>query len=103
MMTIQSIRGNGERVLIVDDDLDALLFLKLILETQGYRALLANRAETALLLLQHEDIAVDLLLINLVIPETSGGDLARRSRALRPTLSILFMSKFAVVVTRNDG
>ena len=88
--------GAEERtVLIVDDDLDALIFLKLILETRGYRVLVASRAETALRLLRRDDLGVDLLLTNVVMPAMNGGELARGSRALRPTLPILFMSRFA--------
>jgi DNA-binding NtrC family response regulator len=83
-----------QTVLIVDDDSDTLIFLRLILEPQGYRVLLASRAETALRLLRREDLAVSLLLTNLVLPGMNGGDFAKSSRALRPTLPILFMSRF---------
>ena len=81
-------------VLIVDDDLDTLIFLKLTLEPCGYRVLLASQAETALRLLRRADLAVHLLLTNMVLPGTNGGDLARTSRALRPILPVLFMSRF---------
>lgn len=81
-------------VLIVDDDLDTLIFLKLILEPCGYRALLANQADTALRLLRRRDLAVHLLLTNMLLPGTNAADLVRWTRALRPTLPILFMSRF---------
>jgi DNA-binding response OmpR family regulator len=81
-------------VLIVDDDSDTLIFLKLILEPQGYRVLLASHADNALRLLRRADLAVHLLLTNMVLPGANGGDFARKIRALRPALPILFMSRF---------
>ena len=83
-----------QTVLIVDHDSETLIFLKLILEPQGYRILLAGGVEAALRLLRHDDLAVDLLLTNMVLPGANGGELARWSRALRPALPILFMSRF---------
>ena len=83
-----------QTVLIVDHDSETLIFLKLILEPQGYRVLLAGGVETALRLLRHDDLAVDLLLTNMVLPGANGGEIARWSRALRPALPVLFMSRF---------
>src|SRR5882672_10228488 len=82
-------------VLVVDDDADILIVLKAILETQGYRALLAADAENALQLLERADIGIDLMLTDLVMPGMSGTDLARKSLMLRPKLPILFMTAFA--------
>ncbi len=84
----------GQTVLIVDNDLDTLIFLKLVLEPQGYRVLLASHAETALRFLRRDDLPVNLLLTNLALPGMNGGGFAKNSRALRPTLPVLFMSRF---------
>ena len=83
-----------QTILIVDDDADTLIFLKLILEPRGYRVLLASAADTALRLLRRADLAVHLMLTNRVLPAANGGDFAKSSRALRPALPILFMSRF---------
>jgi|SRR5579862_6137707 len=85
---------DGKTVLIVDDDSETLIFLKLILEPQGYRVLLAGGVETALRVLRHDDLAVNLLLTNRFLPGASGAEIARWSRSLRPALPILFMSRF---------
>jgi DNA-binding NtrC family response regulator len=81
-------------VLIVDDDLDTLIFLKLILDPCGYRVLLASQADTALRLLRRRNLEVHLLLTNRLLPGTNAADLVRWSHALRPALPILFMSRF---------
>ena len=82
-------------VLVVDDDSDILIVLKVILERHGYRTLLAADAEDALQLLERADLGVDLMLTDLVMPGMSGTDLATKSLMLRPKLPILFMTGFA--------
>ncbi len=79
-------------VLVVDDSNDILILLKLILETHGYRALLARGAMDALQVLGQDGLKVDLLLTDVLMPGMDGMDLARISRDLRPGLPILFMS-----------
>ena len=86
---------NPRTVLVVDDEQDVLILLKLILETHGYRALLANGAEGAMRFLGQEDLALDLLLTDVVMPGMTGTDLANVSKELRPDLPVLFMSGFA--------
>jgi two-component system cell cycle sensor histidine kinase/response regulator CckA len=91
----QSERRNSRTVLVVDDEQDVLILLKLILETHGYRALLANGAESAMRFLSQENLALDLQLTDVVMPGMAGTDLAKVSKELRPDLPILFMSGFA--------
>ena len=85
---------SAKTVLVVDDEEDILILLKLILETHGYRALLARGPEAALRLLGQDELTVDLLLTDVVMPGLNGTDLALASRKLRPGLPVLFMSGF---------
>src|SRR6266699_3322119 len=56
---------NAKTVLVVDDEQDVLILLKLILETHGYRALLARGAEAALRFLRQDELTEDLFLGNI--------------------------------------
>jgi putative two-component system response regulator len=70
-------------VLIVDDlDINRRL-LRAILKTSDYRILEAKRASEAISLLATEKI--DLVIIDLVMPEVSGLDFCRRIKANQPT------------------
>jgi YesN/AraC family two-component response regulator len=51
----------------------------------------ASNANEALSLI-HQPIAIDLMLTNVVMPETSGFQLADIARKVRPGLNIVFMS-----------
>jgi two-component system, cell cycle sensor histidine kinase and response regulator CckA len=85
---------SAKTVLVVDDEEDILILLKLILETHSYRALLARGPEAALRLLGQDELTVDLLLTDVIMPGMNGTDLALASRKLRPGLPVLFMSGF---------
>jgi putative two-component system response regulator len=70
-------------ILIVDDlDINRRL-LRAILKTSDYRILEAKRASEALMLLEQDKI--DLLIVDLVMPEISGPEFCRRIKANRAT------------------
>jgi DNA-binding NtrC family response regulator len=82
-------------VLVVDDDPAILTVIKAILEFQEHRVLLATDAENALQLARQQDLPIDLLLIDVVMPRVNGVELADKVLSIRPNLRILFMSGFA--------
>jgi PAS domain S-box-containing protein len=84
--------GSGT-VLLVEDQAAVRRLTRRILETNGYRVLDTGDAETALALLR--DNRIDILLTDVVMPQMSGVDLARRARAFLPALPVLFMSGFS--------
>lgn len=68
------------RVLVVDDDMDALELLQTVLETYGARVRTASSAGEALHAL--EDETPDVLLSDIAMPIEDGYDLIRKVRAL---------------------
>lgn len=72
--------GGGARVLIVDDNLDALQLLAEALQLKGYETIAAEDAASALAVAQTHMPSVALLDIGL--PVMNGYELARRLRAL---------------------
>jgi|SRR5579871_1707829 len=79
-------------ILVVDDDLSVLTVVKCMLESSDYNVLLANNAEVALRMAERDDLSIDLLLTDVVMPDVNGPDLAKRIQAIRPAMKILFMS-----------
>jgi len=79
-------------ILVVDDDLSVLTVIKCMLESSDYNVLLANNAEVAVRMAERDDLLIDLLLTDVVMPDVNGPDLARRIQAIRPEMKVLFMS-----------
>jgi CheY-like chemotaxis protein len=87
--------GNEERgrtILAVDDEADLLEAVRRVLIRQGHTVLAACGPAEALDLCGRHDGDIDLLLTDVRMPGCSGTELAQRLTALRPGLTVLFMS-----------
>lgn len=87
--------GNGQTILVVEDD-DAVRRLSIArIEALGYRTLSASNADEALAVLdKHRD--VDAMFADIVMPGMMNGvSLAQRVRSERPDIAILLTSGFA--------
>lgn len=85
---------DSKNVLVIDDNLAVLTVVGCMLESGGYNVLLASTAETALRLVARESLAIDLAVVDIVMPDVSGPDLVERMRVVRPDMKVLFMSGF---------
>jgi len=83
-----------ETVLLVEDDPSARRVMDLMLGKLGYKTVVADSGDAALLHLEDGDLHLDLLLSDVVMPGMSGGELGRRARTLRPDLRILFITGY---------
>jgi len=82
------------RVLIVDDESAVLLLLNRILADAGYDTTVAATAAAALQL-QAEGPPFDLLLTDVLMPETTGDELVTKMRTTQPNLKALYVTGFA--------
>jgi signal transduction histidine kinase len=72
-------RGNGEHVLIAEDDSGAARVLRILLEQAGYRVTIAPDGEQALRILDEQG-APDLLLLDWMLPGVSGLEICHVAR-----------------------
>ncbi|MEW9583773.1 PAS domain S-box protein [Paraburkholderia sp. DGU8] len=86
--------GGGLRILVVEDDAASLEAICELLALVGMRPQGAASAAQALNALDGNDF--DVLLTDVVMPDMSGTELARRAFAIRPELRIIFASGNAV-------
>lgn len=61
-----------------------------VLERKGYQVIARQNAEEALAVTEH----IDLLVVDLVLPEVNGRELTERIRQRLPTLPVVLMSGF---------
>jgi DNA-binding NtrC family response regulator len=87
-------RSQPPTILVVDDEEMVRTSTTRMLERRGYQVVSAASAADALLLLR-TDAPVDLLISDIVMPETYGTDLIVLARQLRPGLPALLISGFA--------
>ena len=66
-----------------------------ILRELHYRVLEAHDADSALGLIDRNDVRVDLLLADLVLPGMNGGQLAEEVKARQPNARVLFMTGYS--------
>jgi signal transduction histidine kinase/ActR/RegA family two-component response regulator len=101
---VASITGSaGETILLVEDDPHVQRIVGNILRRAGYRLLTASGADEALVRVEEEGGTIHLLLSDLVMPGTSGRELAEQIQVLRPDIAILYMSGYTddVVIRRG--
>jgi len=86
-------RGAGT-VLVVEDDEQLRRLTHRALDAQGYTVLVADRGGTALDISRRHKGDIDLLLTDVIMPDTNGRKLAETIRAARPGLRVLYMSGY---------
>jgi CheY-like chemotaxis protein len=92
--TVAPVRGQGETILLAEDE-DALRdSIDAYLKKNGYIVLAASNGEEALQVAGQYQGHIHLLLTDVVMPKMEGTELARELAKLRPEISTLFMSGY---------
>lgn len=86
--------GGSETILLVEDEDVVRGLARQILEQAGYKVLDASGGEEAIRLCHEHADPIHLLLSDVVMPETSGKEIAKRLTSLRPGTRVLFMSGY---------
>src|SRR3989441_8368089 len=84
------VTARKRKVLIVDDDAGIRGSLRLLLQSWGFETLLASDAAEATRLVERQD--PDIVITDLVMPETSGLDLLRKLKAGDPHRPVLLIT-----------
>jgi PAS domain S-box-containing protein len=95
--------GNGETVLVVEDEDAMREVTERILTRNGYRVMTAPGGDHALDLVRGHDGDIHLLLSDVIMPKMLGKEVADRVTALRPDTRVLFMSGYARPVLTENG
>jgi two-component system cell cycle sensor histidine kinase/response regulator CckA len=87
--------GGTETILLVEDEAAVRRVVSDMLLRLGYTILDAPDGRTAQKFVLEYEKPIQLLLTDVVMPEVSGRELARRLRTVRRDLKVLFMSGYA--------
>ncbi len=95
--------GDGETVLVVDDEPALRMLIGDVLEENGYHVLAAADGAAALSLLG-SDLRIDLLITDVGLPGgMNGHQVADLARASRPDLKVLYVTGFAEIAVSGHA
>ncbi|MGK2907409.1 MAG: ATP-binding protein [Desulfuromonadales bacterium] len=97
------LKGQGETVLVVEDEVSILALIEEMLSDFGYKVLAANSPAEALDIADAHPGEIHLLITDVVMPEMNGRVLAGRLQSMHPQLKCLYMSGYTANVIAHHG
>lgn len=94
-------RGN-ERIMVVDDDRAVRSTLQGMLSELGYRVKIASNGQQATEIFSSANNQVDLIILDMMMPQVDGAETLRRIRALDKEVKVIITSGF-VDVNQTSG
>ncbi len=101
MGEIMSTDNSTKKVLVVDDEPDTLELVKLVLESGGFEAVLANNGKEALA--QIATLRPDLVLLDIMMPDMDGWDVFRKMKERDPGIPIAILTAKAQNIDKLLG
>jgi two-component system, cell cycle sensor histidine kinase and response regulator CckA len=93
--TVPRSRHHGtETLLLVEDEESVRELVREALEARGYNICSARNGNQALAMSERQDLKLDLLITDVVMPGMGGRELAKCLASLRPTLKVLYLSGY---------
>lgn len=87
--------GNGEVILVVEDEADVRRMAERILSKGGYSVIGTSGGEEALEVCRKAEQSIDLLLTDVIMPGMLGTELVGQVMTIRPELGVIFMSGYS--------
>lgn len=91
----QVVKGTGT-VLLVDDEKEVREVSQRLLEAAGYRVLVAKDAEEAIRTYRKNFKKIDIVLLDMIMPNTGGGEVYDRMKEIDPNIKVLLSSGYSI-------
>lgn len=92
-----------ETILLVEDDEDLREGFSLVLESKGYKMLVAANGDEAVKISKNHKEPIHLLLTDMIMPGMNGVEVAKEISAVRSDIRVLYMSGYTSDVLENTG
>ncbi|MBW2193143.1 MAG: response regulator [Deltaproteobacteria bacterium] len=86
----------SETILLVDDEDMVIEVGKKILTTLGYNVLIARGGEDAINVFKKQPDRIDLVVLDMIMPDVGGGDTYDKMKAINPDARVLLSSGYSV-------
>ena len=95
------IKGD-ETILLIDDEECVIDANKLILERLGYHVLTAQSGSEAIQIYKSSPEKVHMVILDMILPEMSGGEIFDRLKALNPNVKVILYSGYGIDGNAQD-
>ncbi len=99
----RNLHGQGQTVLVVEDEAALRQVTSRILRRGGYTVLTADDGADALRIATEHPDPIDVLVTDVVMPGMLGKEVAQRVTVIRPQIKVLYMSGYAQPVLASHG
>jgi two-component system cell cycle sensor histidine kinase/response regulator CckA len=93
---IGTIDRGTETILLVDDEKMVLEVSKELLKSMGYRVYAVESGQEAIALFKGKRNEIDLVILDMIMPEISGGETFDRLREINPGIKVLLSSGYSL-------
>lgn len=90
------VQQGKETIMILDDEKAVLDITKRILQNAGYRVIPISSGEKALDIYREQHKVIDVVIIDMIMPEMDGLDVFRALKKINPAVKVLLSSGFTV-------
>lgn len=93
-ISLEALQGEGERILLVEDEEPVRVFARRVLRENGYEVVEASGVQEALEVFEREQGRVDLVFSDVVLPDQTGLQLVDQLLSRNPELRVLMSSGY---------
>lgn len=86
---------SSKNILVIDDDVSITSIFEFMLEKEGFKPISANTKEDSLTIVK-SDTDIDLIFLDVKMPNTSGLELFKEIQKIRPHVLIVMITGYSV-------
>ncbi|MDP3556814.1 MAG: response regulator transcription factor [Bacteroidota bacterium] len=91
------------QILIVEDEENLANTIALNLQLDNYKILISKRGNDALTLFKNNSNSINLVLLDVMLPEINGFDLCKEFKLINPTIPIIFLTAKNQISDKIEG
>ena len=99
----EAAKGQGQVILVVEDDDSLLKLTRIMLEREGYVVLSANKPEEVFRLAESRSSEIRLLMTDVIMPDMNGCEIWEQIRGRCPSAQCLYMSGYTADAIAHHG
>ena len=100
--TVDGLQKGTETILVVDDEAYILKACRAMLTDLGYAVLTARSGEEAMSIFRELGAQIDLVILDMIMPEMDGSETFRQLKQIDPTIKVLISSGYGIDEISSD-